>query len=75
MSGHFCRDKKVGVGDKKVRDILFNLCYRKVRDILFNLCYRIGYNDESRCDGVSSHYFFECKSHESHGSFFVNSFY
>ena len=62
--GTFCRDKKVGVGDKKVRDILFNLCYR------------IGYNDESRCDGVSSHYFFECKSHESHDSFFcVNSFY
>ena len=64
MSGHFCRDKKIGGGDKKVRDILFNLCYR------------IGYNDESRCDGVSSHYFFECKSYESHGSFFcVNSFY
>ena len=63
MSRQICRDKKVGVGDKKVRDILFNLCYR------------IGYNDESRCDGVSSHYFFECKSHESHGSFFVNSFY
>ena len=59
MSRQICRDKKVGGGDKKVRDILFNLCYR------------IGYNDESRCDGVSSHYFFECKSHESHGSFFL----
>ena len=63
MSRQICRDKKVGEGTKKYGT--FYKDYTIESDIMM------------RAGAMASALiiFFECKSHESHGSFFVNSFY